>query len=79
MTATANNVGMADFTPDQTQPQSPTIKKGFWNALVESRTREAQRVIANELQKHTDQTLEFYGYTSQDIARIRKGKFVLPT
>lgn len=78
MTATTNNVGMVDFTPDQNRSKSTDLKNRFWNALVESRTRDAHRAIVNELQKHTDSTLEFYGYSSEDIAKIRKGKFVLP-
>ncbi|MGI9569652.1 MAG: hypothetical protein ACR2PH_07935 [Desulfobulbia bacterium] len=78
MTATVKNVGMVDFTTDNTVIKKPGGFSRFWNALVESRTRQAQQVIINELQKHTDSTLQFYGYTSQDIADIRKGKFVLP-
>lgn len=78
MTATVKNVGMVDFTTDSAVSRKPSVPSRIWNAFVESRTREAKLVIVNELQKHTDSTLQFYGYSDQDIANIRKGKFVLP-
>ena len=78
MTATAKNVGMVDFTTDSALSQKPSVLSRIWNSFVESRTREAKLVIINELQKHTDSNLQFYGYSDQDIANIRKGKFVLP-
>ena len=78
MTATAKNVGLGDFTTDPVQSGTPGFWTRFWSGLVESRTRQAQQVIVHELQKHSDSTLEFYGYSSREIAEIRKGKFVLP-
>lgn len=56
----------SDFSPVRSEPRGNIFRRMF-NALVESRMREAERMVATHLSALDDKTLEELGY---DRARL---------
>ena len=63
----------ADFASVQAEKEK---KQGFFsrvlNAMIEARTREADRLIAAQLQAMDDRTLRDLGYDRTETAIVRK-------
>ena len=79
MSTATSNIGLSGYSAGTPKKSAPGFWNGFWTRLVESRTKEAERIIVLELQKKSDESLEFYGYTPAEIVKIRDGEFFLPT
>ncbi|MGI9378137.1 MAG: hypothetical protein ACR2OW_00705 [Methyloligellaceae bacterium] len=78
MSTATSNLGLSGYTSGAPKNSTTGFWNGFWARLVEARTRDAERVIVLELQKKSDESLKFYGYSPAEIEKIRNGEFFLP-
>lgn len=62
----------SDFASVETEKRSGFFTR-FFNAMVEARTRQAERVVAEHLLSFDDKTLKDLGYDKADLRKASMG------